>query len=108
MLRLDRRRRGRDPSLPARMFILGSGAVLAYAGMASDRPALVTIAIAELAIGLFLSLRARRQAFQAQDSDDYGDTSSDLEADADTSADHAGSADHNTSADERVGGHDNH
>lgn len=74
MLRLDRRRRGSDPSLPARMFIFGSGALLAYAGMAWDRPALVTIAIAELAVGVLLSLRARRSTDDSRDDDGHDDT----------------------------------
>lgn len=68
------------------MFILGSGAVLAYAGMLWDRPALVTVAIAELAFGLFLSLRARKHAFAQRDADDSDDTGPD--AGADNPADH--------------------
>ncbi|MGH7445594.1 MAG: hypothetical protein ACREKM_11980 [Longimicrobiales bacterium] len=71
ILRPDRERRGPDPSLPARLFIFGSGAVLAYAGMAWDRPMLVVLAIAELAAGVLLSLRARRNREERRDHNDH-------------------------------------
>lgn len=70
ILRSDRERRGPDPSLPARLFIFGSGAVLAYAGMAWDRPMLVVLAIAELAVGVLLSLRARRRGSAPTEGED--------------------------------------
>lgn len=54
MIFLDRSRRGEDPHLEWKIVLFWVGAVLALAGMAMDRPVLVTVAIVVLVVGFLL------------------------------------------------------
>jgi hypothetical protein len=75
-LRVDRRPRGPDQLLGLKMFIFVAGAILAVAGMATDRPWMIYTAAAVLSIGVALRFfgRARRSA-----ADDAPDTAASQE-----------------------------
>lgn len=59
--RPSRERRGPDPLLPHKMFIVMIGGALGLAGMAFEQSWLVWAGIAVLAVVLFISLVQRRQ-----------------------------------------------
>jgi len=69
MLRTSRDRRGHDPLLPHKMFILMIGGAIGLAGMAFEISWLVYVAIGVLAIAVIISWVQKRREARECDTD---------------------------------------